>query len=227
MRQVYLSSLSVVGLALLPAAAVAAACSVSLVTALYGRSWAGAAGLLVPLAWAMPAFGSMALAGPLLWARNRVGDEMRLQAAIVLLLAAVLLAVARTSAVTMVWCVLAVSVVRALGMTRLALRACGARARDAVLALRGGAALALCAGLAAWVVDRLCETQAPALRLALALAAAGALTAALLWRWRAWLLGAEAEALLRASCERLSLPRWLCLRLGLQAVPGAGCGGAP
>jgi O-antigen/teichoic acid export membrane protein len=115
-RRAYLTSLSAAAAILLPAAAVMAMAPEAIVIALYGPQWISAAALLVPLAVAMPLHAAMALSGPLLWARDRVEMELRIQCAALVFFVVALAIATRFSPLAIAWCVPAVYAVRAVPM---------------------------------------------------------------------------------------------------------------
>lgn len=153
-RTAYLASVSATAAILLPAVTVLAILSPLVVAALYGPAWASSAALLPPLALAVPFQAAMALSGPLLWAQDRVGFELRVQAAALVLFLLLLVLAMRLAPVWIAWSVLAVSAVRALPMVLLAFAEAGATGRDAARILGGPAVLAALAGAGALAVSR-------------------------------------------------------------------------
>lgn len=206
LRQVYLASLGSLSLVLLPAGVVLAVTAGTVVRALYGAAWAPAAGLLVPLALAMPVHCGMALHGPLLWAKDRVSDELRVQSGVAVLFAIMLMAAGRMTPAALAWAVLLVYVVRCAAMMGRTLAVCGGRWSECLRALRGPAVLALAAAAVAAWVNSLSAGWGPGVRLIFVLLATALPITGLAVTCFGWLLPADTRALLRSCRERLRLP---------------------
>lgn len=105
LNRTYLASVSAVLLLVGPAAVAVAVVSETVVTGLFGFEWSSAARLLVPLALAAPFHAAMAMAGPLLWGRDAVGRELRLQMLVAGVAAAALMVASRYSVLVVAWTV--------------------------------------------------------------------------------------------------------------------------
>jgi O-antigen/teichoic acid export membrane protein len=203
--QAYLALVRAVSLLSLPMFIAAAAVSDSVIAALYGPKWAGAAALFVPLALAMPFHALMAIAGPILWGRGRTGAELKVQSGVALLLLLALTAVALLPLIVKAWTVCALYALRSLWvsaavMSDLTLKP-AALLRVLFAPLLLGLAVAACLALCDWGLRAL--AAGPALSLA-ALLLAGLMLMALAFRsCGAWLLGAELAGL----AQRVP-PRW-------------------
>jgi O-antigen/teichoic acid export membrane protein len=138
----YLTVLSTVALVSLPVFVSIAVLSDTTILTLYGTNWVDAAGLLTPLALAMPFHAMMAIGGPVLWGIGRAGLEFKVQVWIACVFLLVLLVTSRYSAVAVAWGVLAVYVLRALWLTTLIAGSVGIRSGQLFSAVKGGLLLA-------------------------------------------------------------------------------------
>lgn len=203
LRKIFFASLAGVGLLLLPWGVVLALSAQTAVVALYGSGWSAAAQFLMPLALAMPLHGAMAICGPVLWACDRVATELRVQAAVLIIFAAVLFFTGRISAPAMAWSVPLVYLLRCGLMMRCTLAAIGARWSECFQVLRPACALAGVAGMAATTVDALIPNWHAGARLSLIALTALPLSAGTVLTGR--LLPSETAAFLRLCCARLPL----------------------
>ncbi len=179
-RRAYLASVSALAFVLLPASATMLGAPSTIVNGLYGEEWMPAAALLRPLAIAMPFQALLALSGPLLWARDRIGREFRAQAAALILFAALLAMAMRSGPPAVCWSVCAVSIARAVPVAATAIALAGVSVADCRRILRGPAALALTAGVPALICEHL---RLGALELFCAVLLALSFTLALFFRW--------------------------------------------
>lgn len=203
LRRVYLASLAGLTLVLLPAGVIGAVAARTIVRGLYGAAWDPAAGLLVPLALAMPVHCAMSLNGPLLWALGRVSEELKVQAGVLLLFAISLMGAGRLTATALAWTVLLVYVVRCGVMMERTLAVSGVRRRDCAKALLGPAAIAAFASVVTIAADALSAAWPPQLRLGFVLVSSTVLTAGAAIGCGSWLLTPEIRALWRSCLERL------------------------
>lgn len=128
----------------------------TIVLALYGPRWEGAAALLTPLALAMPAIVTTGLVTPLLWNSGEIARELQVQLPVSLAWAMLCLMLALTAPLPAVaWGLAALLVLRAVLLTRAAMRALRLQISEALLAVRGGAAVASATGLIVVVADSL------------------------------------------------------------------------
>jgi len=104
-RRAYLAALGGVALITMPLFWSLAACSRPVVVGLYGPRWAEAVPLFAAFSVAMPLFAVMAIAGPILGAADRVSQEIRTQAASLLVSGAVFAVAARVSLTSVAWAV--------------------------------------------------------------------------------------------------------------------------
>src|SRR5690606_1296022 len=115
----------------------------TVVLALYGPRWEGAAALLTPLALAMPALVATGLVTPLLWNSGEIGRELRVQLPVSLAWAMLCLLLASVAPLPAIgWGLAALLVLRAILMSQAAMRALRLPAGEAARALRGGAMVA-------------------------------------------------------------------------------------
>lgn len=152
-KQVYLASVSIVALIMLPLLGNMAVVPHTVIEGLYGKRWLGAVPLLVPLALAMPFDGMMALSGPLLWGKGKVERELRAQAVSCLLFILVLIITSRISLIAMIWGVFGIYVVRFVLTTREVLQVVNASWWEMLKTLRGSVLLLAGTGLAVSGVD--------------------------------------------------------------------------
>lgn len=145
----------------------------SVVLGLYGPRWDGAAALLTPLALAMPAIVVTGLVTPLLWNSGQIGRELQVQLPISLAWAMLCLLLALVAPLPAIgWGLAALLVLRAVLMSRAAMRALRLPLTEAVRALRGGVAVAVATGLLVWIADSLARrlVDSPAAWLAIDIA---------------------------------------------------------
>jgi PST family polysaccharide transporter len=155
LRRVYLATVAVMSLTMVPMFAAAAVVSSTVILALYGRAWIGAAPLFVPLALAMPFYAILALVGPVLWAAGKVEVELKVQSVTAVIGLVVFAATSRVSVVCLAWGVLLVYGIRFLGMTREIVRHLKVGWVDIGLALRGGVAVGVVTSVLVWISDSL------------------------------------------------------------------------
>ena len=151
-NRAHLGILAVSQWASLPLFCAAAAMPATVIAALFGEGWSAAAGLLTPLALAMPLECVAALSGPLLTAVGRPGVEFRVQLVTALsALATVGVVAARGTVAEAAWAVMmGVYGVRALAGTVATIRVTGMSGRAWLRAVSGSAAVgALVYGLVA------------------------------------------------------------------------------
>ena len=86
------------------------------VAIIFGAKWNGAESVLAPLAIAMIFHSIMAAIGPVLWGRNKVGSEFKVQLVIAILMAITLLCLAKTNIVYATWAISAVLALRCIGI---------------------------------------------------------------------------------------------------------------
>jgi len=120
----YSSALALVFVTILPAFATLAVLSGPLVSMLFGQKWAAAAPLCVPLALAMPMFVLVSISTPILWTRDHITRELRLQLPALVLVVATGLAAAQHSLLAVAWVVFVVHLLRALFTVMYASKAC-------------------------------------------------------------------------------------------------------
>jgi len=154
LRRTYLASIAFVAVVMFPAFWSLAACGNTVMVGLFGPKWSDAAPLFVPLALAMPVHAVMGLSGPVLWATNRVQQELRLQL-LTLVVAAVAFGITtRLSVVALAWAVLVVYGFRWV-MSRRVLGVIGANWGDLLRVSKGAIGIAAVASLALSVTNRL------------------------------------------------------------------------
>ncbi|MBE0446821.1 MAG: lipopolysaccharide biosynthesis protein [Actinobacteria bacterium] len=153
LKRVYLASVGVIAMIVLPLFGSVAAIPHTVIEGLYGEKWLGAVPILVPIALAMPFHAIMSLAGPLIWGKGKVGKELVVQAITAALFISVLLVTSKISLVTLAWGVFGVYVVRFFLMTRAVLRLVDASWPKMLMALRGGVLILAGTTLAARGMD--------------------------------------------------------------------------
>jgi lipopolysaccharide exporter len=120
-RRGFVAAVNAVSLLALPLFATTAVLGPNLIVGLYGRAWAGAGPLVLPLSIAMAFHCLVALSGPVLWARNRVRLEYVAQLASLSVLAAALV-VLSGNVVQVAWAVALAYAIRGVLMTSAAAR---------------------------------------------------------------------------------------------------------
>jgi lipopolysaccharide exporter len=137
LQTAYLAAVSALELVLCPVFLGIASAAPTVIQGIYGSKWTGAENLLVPLALAMPVHASMTGSG-LLWARDQVATELRVQTGSLLVFVAGLLIASRVSLAAISWAVFAVYVLRASWLTSKILDSIQLSWRVFFGALRGG-----------------------------------------------------------------------------------------
>jgi PST family polysaccharide transporter len=155
LRRVYLASIAVMTVVTFPLYAAAAVMSSTIILALYGRPWAGAAPLFVPLALAMPLYAQLCLAVPLFWGTGGVGRELKVQCATAVVAVTVFATTSHISVICLAWGVLAIYVFRFFWMTWQMVRYLKITWSGVGTALRGGAVLAPLTAVSVWIADGL------------------------------------------------------------------------
>lgn len=207
MRKAYLLLMAGIALAVMPVFFAMSAVADTLVLALYGQRWAGAAAVLQPMALAVPVALLWGITTPVLWNTGRATLEFKLQLPLVgLWLVAAWLA-AQVSLAALAWTVLGLFVLRTALFGVLAARQIDAGLPDCLRALRGGVVLSLFVMLAAWGADHGLNghLSGHAPRLA-AIVVACALTLALCFRLLPGLLTPDLACLLGPGIRRLPAP---------------------
>ena len=145
----------------------------TVVLGLYGPRWEGAAALLTPLALAMPALVATGLVTPLLWNSGEIGRELRVQMPVSLAWAMLCLLLALVAPLPAIgWGLAVLLILRAALMSQAAMRALRLPVAEALLALHGGAAVAIGTALLVLGADLLARRllDAPAAWLAVDIA---------------------------------------------------------
>jgi O-antigen/teichoic acid export membrane protein len=144
LRKSYISSLSIIGLLLIPPFAAIAVVPFTVINGLYGQRWVDATPLLPPLALAMPLHGLLAIGGSMLCAIDRAGRELRVQFTTALVAAFLFVLASKISVVALAWAVLVVYIFRFFGIAAEISRSLGIRPGEFWAALRGPIALGCC-----------------------------------------------------------------------------------
>lgn len=136
LQKAYLALVKAIALVSFPVFFAAAMVADSVIDGLYGAPWQHAGPVFAAVCVAMPFHALMAVAGPLLAARGRPGDEFKVQFAMALLLAAVLWALKDGELVHLAWGVCGVYVARAVFMSAALIRELGLTHLRVLRALR-------------------------------------------------------------------------------------------
>lgn len=206
-RKAYLMLMAGIALTVMPVFIAMSAVADTLVLALYGERWAQAAAVLQPIALAMPFALLWGITTPVLWNTGRATLEFKMQIPLAgLWLIGAWIAV-QYSLALLAWTVLGLFVLRALLFTRLAIRQIAVSWADCARTLRGGLALALFAGLAAWGTDHALANQMPGnpARLAAIITACG-LAVAIALRLLPRLLTPDLVDIIKPGLARLPRP---------------------
>jgi lipopolysaccharide exporter len=152
-QKAYLAALSAVLVVLCPVFVGIASVAPTVVEGIYGRRWAGAETLMLPLALAMP-MQALMTGSALLWARGQVASELKVQAGTLVMFIAGLAAASRISMQAIAWAVLAVYIVRAFWLTSRTINSIQVSWSAVLGAGRGGLFLSAAAAGALFVVNR-------------------------------------------------------------------------
>lgn len=206
--------IAAVGLYLLPVFACASVLAGELVHVMYGPAWADAATILRPLALAMPFFLLWGLCTPVLWTGGHPRGEFLSQWPIALAWGGACWALASFGgAEAVAWGVVLLFVSRSVVLAAMLHRKVGVRWSRLLIALQGGACVAMVLALMVAAVRWWGIALSPGPRLALAVLA-GIITFVGLIRLFPGLVRPELGALTRRVLERLPPPwparlRWL------------------
>lgn len=204
-RNVFLASVCLLSALLMPVFAAVAAIPETTILAVYGESWRDAVALVTPLALAMPVYAVLALSGPMMLGLGRAGMEAAAQAVGILALIGGLVVAAQFSLAAVAWGVLAVYILRAVLVTRLAMGLAAVDGMSLLRALFGplvlGALSALVAGYANHVLAAVVRSHFLLLMADLFVAALTVAAAVLLLG--RWIFSAEAKAVLAQALPHL------------------------
>ncbi|ODU99299.1 MAG: hypothetical protein ABT23_14045 [Thiobacillus sp. SCN 63-57] len=203
-RKAYLLLMAGIALVVMPVFVSMAAVSNTLVLALYGQHWAQANVVLRPIALAMPIALLWGITTPVLWNTGRATLEFKLQLPLAGLWLLGALVAVQFSLAALAWTVLGLFVLRTLVFTVLAIHQIGLPLTECARALRGGVALSLLTGFAAWGTDQFLAELLPGnqARLAAIIAVCG-LTVTLALRALPGMLTLDLSSLLVSGLQRL------------------------
>ena len=192
-RQIYLASVCMLAVLIVPAFAAIAVIPNTTIEAIYGSNWSAATVLVTPLALAMPIYAVLALGGPLMLGLGRAGMEASAQALGLLVMVVIVIAGARISLAAVAWAILLVYLLRALLVTRLAIGLIGLQSLSVVRALAGPALLGVVAAAMASSVDYFMSGQHPIIRLLVDIGMAAAIVGIFIWLLGRWIFCLEAK----------------------------------
>jgi PST family polysaccharide transporter len=209
LRRIYRGSVAIVGVAMFPLYAAIAITPATVLTALYGPKWSGAAPLLTAFAVAMSFHAAMAIAGPLLWGIGRPGIEFRAQAIAAVAAVVIFAAFSRISLTALAWGVALTYALRCILVTGALLRVLHLSWVNLVGGLRGAGALALATAACVWCTDAMLlrHGSGPFLRLAADGTVGAAVDLGILLLAPSAVLGSDAAWLLNSL--RGSLPHFI------------------
>ncbi len=166
LRRAYLATLGAVTLVTFPAFAGAASVSATVIEALYGEKWIDAAPLFLPLALAMTFHVAMT-GSVILWAKDLVGRELKVQFWIAVVLLLVLLVASTLSLVALAWGVFLVYFLRSAWLTKTILCSIHLSWRRFGRAVRGGIILGFISSVVLFAADNILHSVGviPLLRL--------------------------------------------------------------
>jgi PST family polysaccharide transporter len=154
MGRAYLAALGAVALITMTVFWSLAACGHFVIAGLLGPRWTEAAPLFTAFAVAMPLFALMAVAGPVLGAADRVSQEIRTQAASLVVAFVLFLSTAQVSVQAIAWAVVVAYAFRFWCTTRPTLRLVGLRWSNVASAVTGPACAALFTTLCVFLASR-------------------------------------------------------------------------
>jgi lipopolysaccharide exporter len=138
LRCAYTTVFSAVTLLATPVFAGAAVVAPTIVAALFGPTWSGASGVLLPLSLAMVLHAPMALAGPVLAGIGQATVELKIQIVSAALQVAALAIASQISFVAMGWAVLLIYAIRLISITSALAKRIELQMSTLLRCLRGG-----------------------------------------------------------------------------------------
>ncbi len=211
LKRVYLGALAIMSLLTVPMFSAIAVSPTTILTALYGRQWTSAAPFLSAFAVAMPAYATLALAGPFLWGAGRVGSELRAELVVLIAAIGAFTTAYRISLQALAWSVAAIYFLRFVLVTRALLGVLFISWSEILKAMRGSAVLGLFTGVGTLLVDRSLQRLAAGAvsRLCADILMGGTIVVIGLAVQRRALLGDDAEWLLKNFSGNLpAFLRW-------------------
>lgn len=139
LRKALLTMMGVVTLVLFPVFAGIAVASETILHALYGNAWAGAADVLRPIALAMPLYLLLGMATPLLWVSGQTHKEFLIQIPVAIGFVITAAVAAMVSLDTVAWVVFGMYLVRATAIVATTCHALDLGLRRIFRSMRGGA----------------------------------------------------------------------------------------
>ncbi len=193
LKRGYLASVGAITLLTLPVFFGVAVVPQTVIEGMYGERWSAAIPLLVPLAMAMPFHALMAMAGPLMYGKGRPGIELRIQAAVAVLLLLTMVLVSRFTVVMLAWSVLLIYIIRCALITSAALRLVSGSWREILTSVLGGLFLLFATVPVLFGTDRILLNQSvpPEIRLCIDVFAAAVIVILLIVRFPRLALSAE------------------------------------
>ncbi|MFN0159981.1 MAG: oligosaccharide flippase family protein [Burkholderiales bacterium] len=219
MRELLRRLLAAVALLAFPAFAVLAMTAETVVAAVYGPAWAGAAPFLRIFAFALPCLFLWGVATPVMWNCGRAGLEAALQAPLAVLWCAVLWVAASYPPTVFALAAAALLVFRALVAVGVAARLTGLGTGGVLRSLAGGAVVTACMITASGLMLLPLAHSAPhpALGLIFAFATGCAVYVLLMLLAGPWLIDPTLAAFARAAAPRLPAPLRRPLRIATRA----------
>jgi O-antigen/teichoic acid export membrane protein len=198
LKRAYLSVVAAITVTTLPMFSTIALVSETLVSAMFGAAWSGAAPLITPLALAMAAHSLMAVAGPILAGRGQPGVELKIQFWTAIVFAVVLYKASELSIGAAAWTVAVVYLFRALWMTISLLGSLDISFSEFLKAARGAVLLTTIVAPATFLLDfnLPLETMSPTHRLALDMAFSVLLCAVSLYSMPRYILSSDLNVLI-------------------------------
>lgn len=168
-RNVFLSSITIVLAVVTPVMVSVAVVSKTVLLTLYGEQWIAAGPLLMGLALAMPLYAFVALVTPLLWGIGQIAIEAKAQMWSALFAIVVLVTTSQHSLTVLVSGVVGIYFVRSVLLALVTRKPLGVTYSDLLNALKGPLLLAVSTGASVWVCERLLQEAGwrPVLRLSM------------------------------------------------------------
>lgn len=208
LQTAYLATINGVLLVLCPVLFSAALLSRTLVEGIYGSRWAGAEKVLVPLALAMVVHACMT-GSTLLWAKGRLGVELRVQRSVALVFCISMVMVSRISVEATAWAVLGLYTLRAAWLTRGILKVLEVPWRLLVRTIKGAFLLGGLIAGSLYLLDRALAESVPAATMRLLVLVSAGIIIAGLAPLMVRNLAFSAELRSVVSNLRLTAPRWV------------------
>ncbi|NEX62735.1 lipopolysaccharide biosynthesis protein [Noviherbaspirillum galbum] len=153
LRKALLTTIGAVTLVLFPVFAGIAACSHTILEALYGQAWLPAADLLQPISLAMPLYLLLGMATPILWVSGQTQKEFNIQVPIAIGFVIACILAARVSLEAVAWVTFGMYLLRSATIVIATCRALDLRPSAVLAAMQGGLVATVFTTALIWTTD--------------------------------------------------------------------------